>query len=73
MGIFDKLLGKKSKDDWPALITAAREGYTETVETLLTKGADVNAKSKGWTALMAAAQKGHTKIVRLLKQAGAKE
>jgi ankyrin repeat protein len=50
---------------------AARMGKTETVEALLAKGADINAKKKnGETALMLAESAGHTEIVRILKQAG---
>ena len=58
------------------LLKAAEDGNTEVVKTLITKGADVNAKliegeMKGWTALMAAAGKGHTDTVRALLGAGA--
>lgn len=45
--------------------------HAETAEVLLSKSADVNAKTKDdATTLMWAAQEGHTEIVRLLKQAG---
>ena len=58
------------------LLKAAEEGKTEVVKTLITKGADVNArpiegKVNGWTALMAAAENGHTETVRALLEAGA--
>jgi ankyrin repeat protein len=47
-------------------------GYP-TVQALLARGADVNAKdNKGQIALMRA-NKGHKEIVQLLKKAGAKE
>ena len=53
---------------------AAMEGHTSTVQALLAKGADVNAKSKfGSTALRLAKEKEHKEIVRILKEAGAKE
>ena len=53
------------------LITA-EEGYTEIVEMLLTKGADVNARDEGgWTALKRAAGQGHTEIVEMLLAKGA--
>ena len=56
----------------PALIPASWKGDTKTVEMLLAKGADVNAKDKnGETALMMASQNGHSEIVKLLLAAGA--
>ncbi len=46
---------------------AARGGYTEIVQALLAKGADVNAKKKyGNTALMYAAERGSTDIIQAL-------
>lgn len=53
---------------------AAGSGHTETVQVLLAKGAEVNAKNNyGDTALMKAKKMGHKEIVRILKEAGAKE
>jgi len=43
----------------------------ETVKLLLTKGADVNARTDDGTALMMAVRWGHTEIVKLLLAAGA--
>ena len=81
MGIFDWLLGKKSKDKEEKdvgiekgedLITAAGEGDTKTAEMLLTKGARVNAKSKdGKAALLRAAWEGLTETVEMLLTKGA--
>ncbi len=52
---------------------AAGAGHAHVVETLLEKGALVNAKdNNGETALIWATMNGHSEIVRLLKQAGAK-
>src|SRR6059036_2295307 len=51
-------------DDWFA---AARKGDAVAVKALLSKGADVNAKSDyGATALSFAADKGHVEVVKLL-------
>ena len=57
------------------LIEAAWKGDTDTVQTLLAQGADVNAKHNigFFTALMLAQQEGHKEIFQLLKEAGAKE
>ena len=45
------------------------EGHQETVELLIAKGANVNAKNKnGFTPLDAASQKGYEPIVELLKK-----
>jgi len=54
------------------LIQAAEEGDIAKITTLLTQGADVNARSEiGWTALIAAAEEGHTEIVEMLLTKGA--
>ncbi len=55
------------------MVTAAFEGNSAAVMSLLTKGADVNAEGKysGWTPLMLAARKGDTKLVSLLIVHGA--
>lgn len=54
------------------LLVAAKKGDTATVQALLDKGADVNAKDKdGWTALMFAANNGHATIVQALLDRGA--
>lgn len=54
-----------------SLMEAASKGDADTVQALLAKGADVNAKdNNGATALMLAKNK---EIVRILKEARAKE
>jgi ankyrin repeat protein len=53
---------------------AAMTGATETVELLLSHGADVHARDKdGDTALKWASRGGFNNVVRLLKAHGAKE
>jgi outer membrane protein assembly factor BamB len=57
-------LAADGKED---LIEAARKGDLKTVEALLAKGVDVNAKNAyGVTALYYAASKGHLDVVKLL-------
>ena len=55
------------------LIQAAYDGDLPAVQTLLEKGADVNAKdtTDGVTVLWMAAQEGHTEVVKLLLEKGA--
>jgi len=54
------------------LVDAARRGEVEVVQTLLAKGADVNAaEGDGLTALHAAAEQGHVEVAELLISAGA--
>jgi len=49
------------------LLHASEYGHAEVVKLLLSRGADVKAKStNGWTALMWASLKGHTEVVRAL-------
>jgi ankyrin repeat protein len=56
-----------------ALMFAAKSGNAATVELLLTKGAEVNARSKmlGYTALMNAAAFGNEEMVGALIDQGA--
>ena len=61
-----------AQNGWTPLMAAACAGRTDTVQTLLDRGARVNAK--GWlgrTALMWAARKGHTDGVQTLLAHGA--
>lgn len=62
--------GKNLNDE---LVQAAMQGKTEMLKTLLSKGADVNAKDQKYqsTALMWAAHNGHTDVVRILIEKGA--
>ena len=54
------------------LIAAANVGLANTVQTLIDRGADVNAKtSDGRTALVFAQQNGQDKVVAILKSHGA--
>jgi ankyrin repeat protein len=56
-----------------ALMLAALQGHTATVNALLRAGADVNAAtaSDSWSALMGASRWGHTATVNALLRAGA--
>lgn len=55
----------KNNNDETALMYAAMQGYTDIVQALLAKGAEVNAKDNiGWTALILAVERGYTKIVQ---------
>lgn len=55
-------------------MAAANDGYSDTVQVLLSRGADLNAKAKdGATAITIATSMNHPDIVKLLKSAGAKE
>jgi hypothetical protein len=57
-----------------ALMRAAYDGSTDTVKTLLGRGANVNARDiSDATALTMAIAGGCDEIERLLKEAGAKE
>lgn len=56
----------------PALVLAARAGYTGTVDALLAAKANVNARSAvGDSAIMAAALNGHLDLVKKLRSRGA--
>lgn len=56
-----------------ALIKAASDGDRDTVQSLILKGANVNAKYvvNDWTALYMASQNGHTEVVKTLLDSGA--
>jgi len=61
-----------SQDMNQEMIKAALEGKTETVKTLLAKGADVNSENDSeCTALIVAAKMGHTETVLFLIDKGA--
>jgi len=54
------------------LLSAAKRGDAAAVKSLLSKGADVNAKTRyNQTPLMFAAQQGHIEVVKILLEAGA--
>ena len=55
------------------LIKAADKGDSATVESLIAKGANVNAKYvvNDWTALFMASQNGHSQVVKMLLDNGA--
>jgi ankyrin repeat protein len=55
------------------LIAAAGKGDITTVEDLIAKGANVNARNaEDWTALMLAGKGGHTGVVKAVLEKGAK-
>jgi ankyrin repeat protein len=63
--LFARAAGATNLND--DLLTAARRGDARAVESLLDRGADVNAASAyGVTALFFAADKGHVEVVRVL-------
>jgi hypothetical protein len=56
----------------PVLVVATENGDVQLVETLLDRGADINATDQnGWTALMNAASAGRTDVVPILLNRGA--
>ncbi len=62
-------------DDLPVLIWAAAEGYTDIVQALLDRGADVDVydhEDSNWGALHYAREFHHPEIVQMLLNAGAK-
>ena len=62
----------RSRCGHTALILASMEGHTETVQALLAKGAEKEAKNNdGWTALMMACYKGRLNVMKALLLAGA--
>ena len=66
------LLTLSGNDEYRELHTVAYNGHKDIVQSLLDRGADVNAKdSDGWTALHWAAYNGYEEIVKALVRAGA--
>jgi hypothetical protein len=60
------------RQHWTPLYVAAMRGNSLSVEKLITRGANVHAKTEdGQTALLAATMFGYTKIVQQLMEAGA--
>lgn len=58
-----------SNSGWTPLLSAADEGNTEIVSSLLKKGADVRATLGGRNSSEMAAEKGHTELAKQLKAA----
>jgi ankyrin repeat protein len=55
------------------LLNASRTGDLSRVETLIRKGADLNAVDReGWTPYLAASAEGNWKVMKLLQESGAK-
>ena len=65
-------MNARRTDDFSVLMYAAKAGHAESVEFLVAKKADLNAKAiTGETALTLAAEKGHVEVVRRLVELGA--
>ena len=60
-------VNSENHDGTPALTLAAQKGHTETVQSLIAAGADVNAKKKMKGLLDWAAFNGHAETVRILR------
>jgi ankyrin repeat protein len=61
-------INKKEYDGYTALIRAALNGHTSIVEILISKGADLHAKTKhDQSALTLALDNNHSRIVELLQ------
>jgi len=68
----DNIVDNKDWSTKTPLMYASEEGNLEIVKLLISKGANVNARTKrNWTALMLASGSGYTKIVKLLIEKGA--
>ncbi len=66
-------VNEKDKSGWTGLLWSAKHGKTSMAQTLLNRGADVNARCEcpsynngGWTALMIAVKDKNNKLVSLL-------
>lgn len=67
------VIAKEGSNDYK-MLEAAKEGKIETVKSLVSKGANLEAKDKyGYTALVWASITGHLEVVRVLREAGARE
>ncbi|MCE9507210.1 MAG: ankyrin repeat domain-containing protein [Alphaproteobacteria bacterium] len=65
-------IDQKNSDGYIALCSAADKGLKTTVELLLSRGAQIDARDKySWSPLHHAASSGHTAIVALLLAKGA--